>query len=89
MTQFLVWLSLSRLFFLSFEKSFLSVPINHEGASYSSPMPCSHATLACSSLVAAIMGCEILRGMGRGAGGGGAADWLIRESSSGMQPSRR
>lgn len=62
--------------------------LRHQLRSHSSLMPCSQATLACSSLVAAIMGCEILRGIGRGAGGGGA-DWACRGSSSGMHPSLR
>lgn len=46
---------------------------------YSSLIPCSHATLACSSLLVS-SGWEILRGIGLGTG---------LKSSSGMQPSLR
>lgn len=76
---------------LSSGKSLYSVYLNppsYQPTLHSSLTPCPHATLACSSLVAAIMGWEILRGMGRGADGCGGADWVFR-SSSGIHPSLR
>lgn len=51
--------------------------------SHSSLIPCSQATLACSSLVAATTGWEVLRGGGLGVGRAGAR-WLSRGASSGI-----